>query len=185
MVFKDVLVNYSKSSKERLEFIINNLKDINSNERVIFVGNTFYTNDLNLSSFVEFINVLNQYGEHDIFIQDVETLSAKLTETNVDSWYSIPTWPGHVSLYLTTEEIDATSVELRGALKYKGHESPDDVRMIDVPLTQDEVDTIEQIHIEHEEDLIGSFIDEVNDLDYTDAKKASIVKIGLDALLRR
>ena len=187
MVFKDILVNYSKSSKERLEFVSNELNKLKANERIIFVGDTFYTNDLNLSYFVEFISELNRHKDHKFYIQDVESLSAKLMNTKVKSWYSLPSWPSHVSLYLTTEEIEASSTELRSALTYRDlydeskFESPKD---LDEDL-EEEMKNQETLYLEHEEDLIGSFIDEVNELDYIPAKKASIIKIGLDALLRR
>lgn len=180
MVFKDLLINSKKTSKERLTFLKRHLDKLGEGEKAVFLGKTFEENDLNLSFMVGLVKFINRYPQHVFYIQD--------ESGEEDSWYRLPEWPSHVRLFQYDSEVDMVFDEFSDVLTFNEEPSHLDhseaeplLHNVDIQL----IKKIEQTHFEHKDDIVGAFINEVKTKHLDPYIEASMIKIGLDALLRR
>ncbi len=191
MIIKDLLVNYSVSSRERFAFLKVMLSQLKDFERVIFVGDTFYINDLNLTFITEFLDLLNEYSDRDIFIQDMDTFRAKMEGVDMksDSWYKIPAWPKHVKLYILTDDIGLYEDELRKGIVFEQirERAELDQKILDIKgrIGEPVQSYNQEFYDEHVNDLIGVFMNEVRDKGYEKDKSEKLTTMGINALLRR
>ncbi len=180
MVFKNLLINNKKSSKKRLSFLKKHLDMLEEGEDVVFLGSTFEENDLNLSFLIGMMKFLGRYPKSTFYIQD--------EKGGDDSWYNIPEWPSHVTVFRDVIDVNLVFDEFSDVLKFKEEVNGSPVtdqnalhHNIDIQL----IKTIEKTHFEHKDDIVGAFINEVKNKELDPYIEASMIKIGLDALLRR
>ena len=180
MVFKDLLINIKRSSKERLTYLKQHLDKLGEGEKVVFLGKTFEENDLNLSFMIGLIKFLNRYTSSTFYIQDESGKD--------DSWYQIADWPDHVNIFVKESEVEMIFDDFSEILTYKEVVSQGQsvktgalLHPVDIQL----IKKIEQIHFEHKDDIVGAFINEIKNKELDPYVEASMIKIGLDALLRR
>jgi len=180
MVFKDLLINTKKTSKERLTFLKQYLDKLEEGEKTVFLGKTFEENDLNLSFMIGLIKFLSRYANTTFYIQDESGME--------DSWYKLPNWPNNVSLFKNKSEVDLVFDEFSEILIFKEEASRPEhmeeeplLHHVDIQL----IKKIEKTHFEHKDDIVGAFINEVKSQHLDSYIEASMIKVGLDALLRR
>ncbi len=181
MVIKDIKINMNTTTKERYNWLAS-LLDESSKDNIYMIGETIYGKDLSLSSISIFTEFIKKYAHLKIYIQDVDTLSFKLLKTEGKSMYTMLKTLENVVLFTTVEEAGLINSDIRDGISFveKRNEVTNySTNIIDLDKKYS------QVRKEHEEDIIGVFINEVLKSELENNKKAAIVDIGLETLIRR
>jgi len=180
MVIKDLRINTSSSVEERYQWLTGLLNQL-VDDQVYLVGETLYEKDISLSEIARFNELLDTYKKVNFLIQDVDSLSFKMLKVKGKSIYKIFQVHEHVQLFESTDEIDLSAKEVKEGLVYPNKEKSETKVLIE----DYDLNKYRRIQHEHEEDIVGVLVSDVLATTMDDKRKAEILTIAIDALLRR